>query len=194
MSAPSSALSGPPGSNRRLADGTILVEIFKIRSGAYCWPKTKIQIHFQELGASVYDRFARYPAQSSVSFAYWRQIMHNTARLWAQVVVDVPQLDKVTPRYLDVLEALLARFPSLPISVAFDPPESAQSNPAYADLARTMAPTARRWKVLKIHFLHLINLHPAAFEALERLRIDIGYYDFGPKSISIPPLTSGISP
>ncbi|KAJ7679002.1 hypothetical protein DFH06DRAFT_1315960 [Mycena polygramma] len=141
----------------------LLVEIFKIVvHTAVCCPKTKIQIHFQELGAFVRK--------------YWRQIVHNTPRLWAQVVVDVPQIDKVTPRYLDGLEALLARSTSLPISVAFDPPESARSNPAYADLARIMAPTARRWKNLKIHFLHLINLHPATFEALERLRIDIGYH------------------
>ncbi|KAF8205750.1 hypothetical protein K438DRAFT_1818456, partial [Mycena galopus ATCC 62051] len=109
---------------------------------------------------------------------YWRQIVHQTPQLWAEIVVRI-QLGRELPEpYLSGLKTLLTRSTPYPISVSLaQTPKSFKKSlllERWKHLAAIITPTASRWKDLHISldsFLHFDDLPSGTFEALESLEI-----------------------
>ncbi|KAJ7474322.1 hypothetical protein FB451DRAFT_1467139 [Mycena latifolia] len=110
----------------------------------------------------------------------------HTPKLWAAGTLDVRLDGKRGPntmeRYLDGLQTLLHRSAPLPVSLSLNydrrPRDAADTASAEA-IFRGMAPTAARWKDLKLD-LHSVNvltgLPPGSLSTLESLHVAFSTY------------------
>jgi hypothetical protein len=102
---------------------------------------------------------------------YWRQIVLNTPRLWADGVLSVDlNRSKVDEIYLDGLRDVLARSSPFPITVSL----TADGPPYPNSVVHVMTQSAKRWRAVDLHmpsFDSFASLTPGTFEVLERLQL-----------------------
>ncbi|KAJ7766772.1 hypothetical protein B0H16DRAFT_372537 [Mycena metata] len=165
----------------------LLVEIFKI---AVHTPDSPISgtLPMGESGSTLRNLLCL----SHVS-PHWRQIVHGTPQLWAVGIICVCFNRQWTHRYLERLCTFLARSNPCPISVSINYEFSPLVEPSLQILARSLVPTAGRWKNLEIgrDFLpQPKSLPPGTFAGLEWLLI----HNSGVKPGSLNPVVVFESP
>ncbi|KAK7038097.1 hypothetical protein R3P38DRAFT_2904415 [Favolaschia claudopus] len=100
---------------------------------------------------------------------YWRQIIHQTPRLWAEAVVDF-RFDREQASYISGLEAMLNRSAPHSISVYL----RAGGRRWSKVVPRVISQTAPRWKNLQTNFddfPHFNGLPAEKFAHLEKLHV-----------------------